>query len=148
MYNSDITIRGMPMDFWNKIKDELEYKGISQKQFAEKLSINVQTLRNSISLDRLPDLETAYKMAQFLGLSLEYLISGKTEDIFPPNNIHLPTREIKLIENYRKLNDRDKLLIDTMASTMSSESHSSGFQIEDNSLGIVANFDDKTSLQK
>ena len=136
------------MDFWNKIKDELEYKGISQKMFAEKLGINVQTLRNSISLNRLPDLETAYKMAQFLGLSLEYLISGKTEDIFPPNNIHLPTREIKLIENYRKLDKHDKYLIDKMLDTMNSESHSSSFHIEDNSIGIVANFDDKTPLQE
>lgn len=103
------------MDFWNKIKDELEYQGISQKEFAAKLKINVQTLRNSISLNRLPDLETAYKMAQELKQPLEFFING---DIFEPNNFHLPTREIVLLQNYRILSDKEKKSVDLMVEAL------------------------------
>jgi len=135
----------MNMDYFERVKEEMSFQGLTQKELSDKTGISINTIRGWFSKKVLPDLESAYKIAQVLKQPLEYLING---DIFQPNNFHLPTREIKLIENYRKLNERDKLLIDTMAATMSSESHSSGFHIEDNSLGIVANFDDKTPLQK
>ena len=106
------------MEFWNKIKDELDFKGISQKEFAAKLDINVQTLRNSISLNRLPDLITAYKMAHELNQPLEYFIN---DEPIPPNNYHLPTREIELLGNYRKLSDKEKKTIDLAAQTLASD---------------------------
>lgn len=106
------------MEFWDKIKDELDFNGISQKEFAAKLNINIQTLRNSICLNRLPDLITAYKMAQELKQPLEYFING---DIFSPNNYHLPTREIKLLENYRKLSQKEKNSVDALVKSLSSE---------------------------
>ncbi|MCR5436188.1 MAG: helix-turn-helix transcriptional regulator [Treponema sp.] len=106
------------MEFWNKIKDELDFKGISQKEFAAKLDINIQTFRNSISLNRLPDLVTAYKMAQELDQPLEYFIN---DDPVPPNNYHLPTREIELLSNYRKLSDKEKKTIDLATQILASD---------------------------
>lgn len=106
------------MQFWDRVKEELEFKGISQKEFANLLGLNVQSFRNSISLNRLPDLELAYKMAQELKQPLEYFING---DIFPPNNYHLPTREIKLLENYRKLSNKEKNSVDALVQSLSSE---------------------------
>lgn len=118
MYNSDILNGGIYMEFWNRIKAELDFYGMSQKEFAAKVGINIQTLRNSISINRLPDLETAYKMAQELNQPLEYFIN---DDPIPPNNYHLPSREIELLENYRKLSDKEKKTIDIAAKTLASD---------------------------
>lgn len=105
------------MQFWDRVKEELDFKGISQKEFASLLGLNVQSFRNSISLNRLPDLELAYKIGHELNQSLEYLIMG---DTFEPNNFHLPSREIELLENYRKLSDKEKKTIDLAAQTLAS----------------------------
>ena len=66
----------------------------------------------------LVDLETAYKMAQELNQPLEYFIN---DDPIPPNNYHLPSREIELLENYRKLSDKEKKTIDIAAKTLASD---------------------------
>lgn len=105
------------MSFWNRVKEELEFKGISQKEFANLLGLNVQSFRNSISLNRLPDLELAYKIAQELNQPLEYFING----YISPNNYHLPTREIKLLENYRKLSNKEKNSVDALVQSLSSD---------------------------
>ena len=97
------------MGFWDKVKDELDFRGISQKDFAAKLDINVQTFRNSMSLNRLPDLLTAYKISQEFNRPLEYFIN----DNYLPSNYDLPTRELVLLENYRKLSCKEKKTIDS-----------------------------------
>lgn len=102
--------------FWERVKDELDYQKISQKELAERLGMNIGSLRNSMSLGRLPDLETAYKIAQSLNQSLEFFLGG---DIFEPNNYHLPTRETALLQNYRKLSDNEKNAVDSVAEILS-----------------------------
>lgn len=97
------------MEFWKRIKFELKSHGISQKELAEKLNLNIQTLRNSISLNRLPDLETGYKIAQELKQPLEYFMSGE----FSSNNSTLPMREMNMLENYRKLTESEKDAMDS-----------------------------------
>ncbi len=98
------------MEFWKRIKYELKSHGLSQKELAEKLNLNIQTLRNSISLNRLPDLETGYKIAQELKQPLEYFMSG---ELSSSNNNPLPMREINMLENYRKLTESEKDAIDS-----------------------------------
>lgn len=104
--------------FWNNVKSELEYQGLSQKELANKANLNIGTIRNQMTRAIMPDLESAYKIAQALNQPLEYLING---DIFQPNNLQLPTREIKLLENYRKLSDKEKHTIDLCAEVLASE---------------------------
>lgn len=76
--------------FWNNVKSELDYQGISQKELAAKANLNIGTIRNQITREIIPDLDSAYKIAQALNQPLEYLING---DVFPPDNINLPSRE-------------------------------------------------------
>lgn len=128
------------MDYFDKLKDEMQYQGITQKELSQKTGISINTIRGWFSKKVLPDLDSAYKISQVLNQPLEYFING---DIFEPNNYHLPTREILLLENFRKLSNRDKELIETMIAAMSSEAHKSGFQFDGNTVGLTANFDNK-----
>lgn len=108
----------MSMLYFERLKEEMSYQDITQKELSEKTNIPLNTLRGWFSKKILPDLTSAYKMAQELNQPLEYFING---DIFPPNNYHLPTREIKLLENYRKLSQKEKNSVDALVKSLSSE---------------------------
>ena len=108
-------------NFLQNLKDELDYQGITHKELSFKTGISINTIHSWFSKDIFPPLNSAYKVAQVLNQSLEFLISGENKDIFPPNNYHLPTREIKLLSNYRKLSDKEKKTIDLAAQTLASD---------------------------
>ena len=113
--------------FLERLKDELSYQGLTQKELSERTEISVNTIRGWFSKKVLPDLESAYKIAQVLNQPLEYFINS---DIFLPNNFHLPTREIRLLENYRKLSDKDKNTLDVMASMLAADSKLKEYDID------------------
>ena len=106
------------MNYFEKLKDEMSYQDITQKELADKTGISINTIRGWFSKNVLPDLESAYKIAQVLKQPLEYFLG---DDIFLPNNYHLPTREIKLLENYRKLSDKEKHTIDLCTESLASD---------------------------
>ena len=68
------------LQFWQKVKEELEYNLITQKELAEKIGISYNTLQSWITKDRLPDAEQALKIAKQLNTSIEYLVTGKNEE--------------------------------------------------------------------
>ncbi len=95
------------LQFWQKVKEELEYNLITQKELAEKIGISYNTLQSWITKDRLPDAEQALKIAKQLNTSIEYLVTGKNEekngikqnlqDIIPKLN-HLSNENLELID--------------------------------------------------
>ena len=44
------------------------------------LEINVATLKNQMTRNIIPDAETAVKISQALGISVEYLVTGAEND--------------------------------------------------------------------
>lgn len=62
--------------FWNNVKILLSQKNILQKDFAESLNMNVATLKNQMSRNISPDIETAYKIATELDTTVEFLVTG------------------------------------------------------------------------
>lgn len=108
-------------NFLQNLKDELDYQGITHKELSFKTGISINTIHSWFSKDIFPPLNSAYKVAQVLNQPLEFLISGENKDVFPPNNYHLPTREIKLLENYRKLSKKEKNSVDALVQSLSSE---------------------------
>lgn len=108
----------MDMDYFEKLKDEMSYQDITQKELSEKTGISINTIRGWFSKKVHPDLDSAYKIAQTLKQPLEYFLSN---DPFLPNNFHLPSREIELLENYRKLSDKEKKTIDLATQTLASD---------------------------
>ena len=62
--------------FWNNVKDELEYKLMSQKELAKATEISYNTLQSWMTKDRLPDASDSVRIAKVLGVSVEYLVTG------------------------------------------------------------------------
>ncbi|MBO4638893.1 MAG: helix-turn-helix transcriptional regulator [Treponema sp.] len=95
------------MGFKETLKDEIKYKGLMIKEVAAKAGVSNSTFLSYIdSRAVLPNVITAVKIAQVLGVSVEYLVTGNNPDIKNSNS-----KEIKdllfIIEN---LND-EKLKI-------------------------------------
>lgn len=63
--------------FWNNVKPLIKSKRITQQGLAEIIEVPFFTLQSWISRDRLPDVVSAYKIAQALGVSVEYLVTGR-----------------------------------------------------------------------
>jgi transcriptional regulator with XRE-family HTH domain len=65
-------------DFSQRLRSEIEYIGLNQKEFAAKLGIKRRTLDTYLGGQQsMPPADTAVKIATALGLSVEYLVTGK-----------------------------------------------------------------------
>ncbi|MCH3916760.1 MAG: XRE family transcriptional regulator [Spirochaetia bacterium] len=56
---------------------------ISLKSLSEAAGISYKNMKDQRSLDRLPKLEDAYAIATVLGVSVEYLLTGKNKFVIP-----------------------------------------------------------------
>jgi transcriptional regulator with XRE-family HTH domain len=65
-------------DFSRRLRSEIEYIGLNQKEFAAKLGIKKRTLDSYLGAQQsIPPADTAVKIAAALGLSVEYLVTGR-----------------------------------------------------------------------
>ena len=81
--------------FLERLKDELSYHGLTQKELAEKTGISVNTIRGWFSKDLVPDVFNAVKVAKALNTTVEYLVTGE----------NINTAEKELTELKAKLAD-------------------------------------------
>jgi len=65
------------MGFKENLKSELEYSGMFVKQLASKSGVNKFSLDKYLCGKAIPNIETAVKIANALGVSVEYLVTGK-----------------------------------------------------------------------
>jgi transcriptional regulator with XRE-family HTH domain len=66
------------MSFKENLKSELLYKGMMVKELSAITKIRRHTLDNYLNThNSLPNAETAVKIAQALGVSVEYLVTGR-----------------------------------------------------------------------
>ena len=102
------------MSFWERVDSELDYQGISRKFLADKCGFQVSNIAKGIKLGSTPSAETAVKIAQVLGVSVEYLVNGTENTKFPSqkqteqNQLRLYRKYHDLIEKCEKL-DSDKI---------------------------------------
>ena len=68
--------------FLEGLKSELTHQHLTQKDLAEKSGISVNTIRGWFSKDLIPDTLTSLKVADVLGVSVEYLVTGKDSNHF------------------------------------------------------------------
>ncbi len=66
--------------FWNNVKAELDYLGLSQKELSARTGINLGTLKNQICRNVIPDAVSAVKIAKVLNTTVEYLVTGEEEN--------------------------------------------------------------------
>lgn len=63
--------------FLEKLKLELDYRCMTQKELAEKTDISVNTIRGWFSKNLTPDVFSAVKIAKVLDVSVEYLADAE-----------------------------------------------------------------------
>ncbi|MBR1403729.1 MAG: helix-turn-helix transcriptional regulator [Treponema sp.] len=100
------------MGFKEILKDELIYKDIQSKELAVKTGISLNTINHYLAQNgNAPSAENALKIAQALGVSVEYLMTGKnasiTDDIKPKLK--------KMIPELNYLSDTDLDLLSEIA---------------------------------
>lgn len=75
------------MSFRERLRDEINYKGLMIKEVSAKVGVSNNTFLSYVdSRAVLPNVETAVKIAQVLGVSVEYLVTGKDPNIKRINN--------------------------------------------------------------
>ena len=71
------------MDFNTRLKEEIEFADIRYKELAEKSGVPERALYNYVATKNpsMPPADVAVKIAESLGVSVEYLVSGKASEI-------------------------------------------------------------------
>lgn len=91
----------MKMDFASNLRELLDFHDIELKELAKGTGISKNTLDNYLSGQKsLPNAENAVKIAQYIGTTVEYLVTGKHEH----KNIHIPD---ELIADLYRMNKQD-----------------------------------------
>lgn len=94
------------MGFKENLKSELEYQGLQLKELAARCGVSKNTLGNYLTgHNSLPAADTAVKIARALGVSVEYLVTGKNSDEshVPP----LPAKYRKIFAALSQLDQND-----------------------------------------
>jgi transcriptional regulator with XRE-family HTH domain len=68
------------MGFKDNLKSELAYSGMLVKELASKSGVNKFSIDNYLNKrGQIPSVEAAVKIARVLGVSVEYLVTGKEQ---------------------------------------------------------------------
>ena len=67
------------LDFWSRVRDRLDYKGMTQKDLAAQIDESYNTVQAWINKNRLPNAEQAVRIADAVSSSVEYLVTGKSK---------------------------------------------------------------------
>lgn len=91
------------MDFKDRLREEIEFNGLLGKEIAAKVGISYSTFLSYIDARSvLPNVETAVKIANVLGVSVEYLVTGSDD-----SNKSSHEEEI-LLANFRRLSKSNR----------------------------------------
>ena len=65
------------MNFWERVNDLLERNDINKKTLAADAGFDASNITKGIKNNNIPSAETAVKIAERLGVTVEYLVTGK-----------------------------------------------------------------------
>lgn len=109
-----------PSELVKRIKEKITAKEL------ETIGINQKTLSAWKMKSIFPRSDDLFRISQHIGVSMEWLLTGQkmymdelflTED--QQKRFVLSTRERELIENYKKLNEKEKNAVNQLAKTLS-----------------------------
>lgn len=66
--------------FWQNVNNLIKLKNKTQNGVSVECGFNPRRIQNLSSTNRMPDVIEAKKIADVLGVSIEYLITGKNAD--------------------------------------------------------------------
>ena len=84
------------MGFWNNVLIELDYLGMTSKALAVKAGFAASNIGKGIRMRRSTSADTAVKIANILGVSVEYLVTGKE----PPSKKNQSPESKQMLHKY------------------------------------------------
>jgi transcriptional regulator with XRE-family HTH domain len=101
------------MGFGENLKSELVYQNMMVKELAAITGISRHTLDNYLNMrKRMPTADVAVKIAQALGVSVEYLVTGRETE--PDKSTF--GRDIRILsQNFRLLSENDRKMLISIA---------------------------------
>lgn len=106
------------MDFHTRLKEEIEFADMRYKELAEKSGVPERALYNYVASKNpsMPPADVAVKIANALGVTVEYLVTGKDSKQAKQKNVNNAklyriAEILNLSENFPSLSSRDKKLI-------------------------------------
>ena len=106
------------MDFHTRLKEEIEFADMRYKELAEKSGVPERALYNYVASKNpsMPPADVAVKIANALGVTVEYLVTGKNGKPSKQKNVNNAklyriAEILNLSENFPSLSSRDKKLI-------------------------------------
>ena len=106
-------------NFWERVDEELEYKGMNRKSLATEVGFNLGNIGKGIQLGSSPSADTAVKIAKVLNVSVEYLVTGQDSSLKKENlDLHRYREYSSLISQLESLPENQKELVKTMIAKM------------------------------
>ena len=90
------------MNFWERVDDLLDRNDINKKTLAYEAGFDASNITKGIKNNNVPSAETAVKIAQVLGVSVEYLVNG-TENTKSPSQKETEQKQLRLYRKYHDL---------------------------------------------
>lgn len=107
--------------FGERLEKEMKEKGISNQMLTKMADISKNNIGNYKN-GQIPNATILYKLSQILGITMEYLLTGKESEALDPD-------EQRLVDLYRKADDRGKRRIQQTAELEVEEPKSSTSKI-------------------
>lgn len=105
--HSVIFISGVIMSaFTDRVDSLLNERNLRRADLCRGINISESSARTWYARGACPSAENAFKVAQFFGVSVEYLLTGNNPGDVP--NLYLGKEEEEIIEIYRSLDKRGK----------------------------------------
>ena len=96
------------MEFRDRLRDEMEYQGMSAKNLASYTGISKRTIDNYLKSDpQEPGVYNAQKIAKALKVSVEYLVTGCEYK----NTVTITDEKLDFLNSFQKLQVDERLLI-------------------------------------
>jgi transcriptional regulator with XRE-family HTH domain len=98
------------MSFKDNLREAIEFSGLEQKELAYKANISLRNIENYLRENSsIPVADKAVKIAQALGVTVEYLVTGKN---FPVETASTVDPEMKiLIKKIKKLPKNKQIIV-------------------------------------
>jgi len=102
-----------------RFKEVRQMRKLTQRQVADLLEIPLRTYQNYEREINDPDTDVLCKMADFYGITVDYLV-GYSDIAFQPQS-HLSADETHLIDVYRRLDEPGRHAVITLAEGLAGE---------------------------
>jgi transcriptional regulator with XRE-family HTH domain len=104
------------MSFKENLREAIDFNGIEQKELARKADISLRNIENYLRENAsIPSAENAVRIAQVLGVSVEYLVTGKE---IKQKSIHY-SGEIKMaLEIITQMEEKNRKMAITIIKSM------------------------------